>query len=73
MLRARLIHGITLAQGPLNIEPTYHELLKITMLRIVALEKYDKRGTSETVYYRGSHRTWEVNTFLLNTPRRAVG
>jgi len=42
-----------------NIEPTRHERLKVRMLPILALEKYDKRGTSEIVYYRGSHRTWK--------------
>lgn len=50
---------ITLAQGPLTFEPTRHERLKVRMLPILALEKYDKRGTSEIVYYRGSHRTWK--------------
>jgi hypothetical protein len=48
-------------------------LKKIRMLRILTLEKYDKRGTSEIVYSRGSPQDLEVNTFLLNTPCRAAG
>jgi len=40
--------------GSAIIEPYFcHELSQIRMPRILALEKYDKRGTSETVYYRG--------------------